>query len=227
MAGSPAPRRPPGGNQERAERTRRAVIDETVRYILDEGFAAPSVRRITERVGLTWGVVQYHFGDLGGLLMAVVDQGITELTEALEDLRHETADLPADRRTEVVVEALWRAFSSPTSMAALEILVATRAARDSSVNAQLSQTMRQFTELGRHLGEDLDAPQATEIGNLIWAALRGIVLAQLVSAQPLDTSRDRKALVDVLNTYIRAHAQVREPTRAQRPDTPHRTAHSR
>lgn len=224
MAGSPTPRRPPGGNQERAERTRRAVIDETVRYILDEGFAAPSVRRITERAGLTWGVVQYHFGDLGGLLMAVVDQGITELTEALDGLRHETADLPVDRRTEVVVEALWRAFSSPTSMAALEILVATRAARDSSVNAQLSETMRQFTELGRHLGEDLDAPQATEIGNLIWAALRGIVLAQLVSPQPLDTSRDRKALVDVLNAYIRAHVS---PTRATPPDRPHRTARSR
>lgn len=204
MARSPAPRRTPGGNQERAERTRRAVIDETVRYILDEGFAAPSVRRITERAGLTWGVVQYHFGDLGGLLMAVVDQGITELTEALERLRRDTGNLPTERRTEVVVDALWQAFSSPTSMAALEILISTRAARDSAVNAQLSDTMRQFTELGRHLGEDLDAPQATEIGNLIWATLRGIVLAQMVSPQPLDTSRDRRTLVDVLNTYIRA-----------------------
>ena len=174
-----------------------------MRYILDEGFAAPSVRRITERAGLTWGVVQYHFGDLGGLLMAVVDQGITELTEALEGLRHETGSLPTERRTEVVVDALWQAFSSPTSMAALEILISTRAARDSGVNAQLSDTMRQFTELGRHLGEDLDAPQATEIGNLIWATLRGIVLAQMVSPQPLDTSRDRRTLVDVLNTYIR------------------------
>lgn len=204
MAGSPVPRRPPSGNQERAERTRRTVIDETVRYILDEGFAAPSVRRITERAGLTWGVVQYHFGDLGGLLMAVVDQGIAELTEALGRLPHETASLTTDRRTEVVVDALWQAFSSPTSMAALEILISTRAARDSEVNAQLSDTMREFTELGRHLGEDLDAPQAIEIGNLIWATLRGIVLAQMVSPQPLDTSRDRRTLVDVLNTYIRA-----------------------
>lgn len=203
MAGSPAPRRPPGGNQERAERTRRTVIDETVRYILDEGFAAPSVRRITERAGLTWGVVQYHFGDLGGLLMAVVDQGITELTDALEKLRHETVNLPTERRTEVVVDALWQAFSSPTSMAALEILISTRAARDKDINAQLGYTMRQFTQLGTHLGEDLDAPQATEIGNLIWATLRGIVLAQMVSPQPIDSTRDRRTLIEVLNTYIR------------------------
>lgn len=181
-----------------------------MRYILDEGFAAPSVRRITERAGLTWGVVQYHFGDLGGLLMAVVDKGLTELSETLEGLREKTATLPTHRRTEVVVDALWQAFSSPTSMAALEILIATRAARDNEVNAQLSATMRQFTELGRHLGEDLDAPQATEIGNLIWATLRGNVLAQMVSPQPLDTSRDRRALVDVLNTYIQAHGTHRD-----------------
>lgn len=49
-----APRRPPTGTQARAERTRTVVIDETVRCILDEGFAPPSVRHITDRAGVTW-----------------------------------------------------------------------------------------------------------------------------------------------------------------------------
>jgi AcrR family transcriptional regulator len=198
-------RRPAGGTQERAERTRRAVVDETVRYILDEGFAAPSVRRITERAGLTWGVVQYHFGDLDALLLAVVDQGFRELTAVLDLLPGQAAAVPAERRTEVVVDSVWQAFSSPTSMAALEILIATRAVRDSAANAALSETMQRFTELGRHLGEDLDAPHAVEIGNLIWATLRGIVVAQMVSTEPLDTTRDRRALVEVLNAYIAAN----------------------
>src|SRR3984957_2846779 len=69
-----APRRPPTGGQARVERTRAAGIDETVRCIIDEGFAPPSVRRITGRAGVTWGVVQYHFGYLDGLLMAVLDK---------------------------------------------------------------------------------------------------------------------------------------------------------
>jgi AcrR family transcriptional regulator len=198
-------RRPPGGGQERAERTRETVVRETVRYILEEGFAAPSVRRITERAGLTWGVVQYHFGDLDGLLTAVVDKGFGELREVLEQLPARTAGLPPARRVEVVVDAAWQAFSSPTSMAALEILISTRSIRDSAANAQLSQVMRMLTELGRDLGEHLDAPCASEIGNLIWATLRGIVVAQMVSPRPLDTSRDRAALVDVLTTYVEAH----------------------
>jgi AcrR family transcriptional regulator len=199
------PRRPQGGNQQRAHRTKQMVIDETVRYILDEGFAAPSVRRITTRAGVTWGVVQYHFGDLGGLLMAVVDQGFAELVNALDWPQATIAGLTIDQRMQVIVDTAWEAFSSPTSMAALEILISTRAIRDDAVNKQLADVMHQLTELGRHLGEDLDAQHATEIGNLIWATLRGIVVAQLVSPVPVDTSGDRRALVDVLTTYIRSH----------------------
>jgi AcrR family transcriptional regulator len=209
MAGAVQPRRPPGGNQLRAERTRQVVIDETVRYILDEGFAAPSVRRITERAGVTWGVVQYHFGDLNGLLIAVVDEGFRQLTDILAAVPATTADLPIEQRTQVVVDAAWSAFSSPTSMAAIEILIATRSGRDDAVNKRLADTMRQLTELGRHLGEGLDPKHAKEIGNHIWACLRGIVVAQIISGQPLDTSRDRRALVDVLTAYILTHSAER------------------
>ena len=201
------PRRPRGGNQLRALRSRQVVIDETVRYILDEGFAAPSVRRITKRAGVTWGVVQYHFGDLGGLLMAVVNEGFGQLVEVLDGLPAIIAGLRIEQRTQVVVDAAWEAFSSPTSLAALEILISTRGVRDESVNKQLVDVMHQLTELGRHLGEDLDNRHAEEIGNLIWATLRGLIVAQLVSPVPLDTSRDRRALADVLAAYIRSHTQ--------------------
>lgn len=196
-----APRRPATGSQARAERTRGAVIDETVRCILEEGFAPPSVRHITERAGLTWGVVQYHFGDLDGLLMAVVDKGFGELTAALSDVG--TAVAPDLRtRTEFVIDTAWRAFSSPISMAALEILISTRAARDTAANTHLADIMRALTQLGRGLGEGLAAPHATAVGNLIWATLRGLVVAQLVSPRPLDSAAERRVLVDVLVAYI-------------------------
>lgn len=201
------PRRPPGGNQLRAQQTRQAVIDETVRYILEEGFAAPSVRRITKRAGVTWGVVQYHFGDLGGLLIAVVNDGFGQLVDALDGLPGAISGMPIEQRTQVVVETAWAAFSSPTSMAALEILICTRTGRDEAVDRHLSDVMRQLTELGRHLAEGLDPQHATEIGNLIWATLRGIVVAQLVSSAPLETSRDRQALIDVLTAYVTLHSR--------------------
>ncbi|OBG27511.1 TetR/AcrR family transcriptional regulator [Mycobacterium sp. 852002-51057_SCH5723018] len=199
------PRRPPGGNQLRAQQTRQTVIDETVNYILDEGFAAPSVRRITKRAGVTWGVVQYHFGDLDALLIAVVNEGFGQLVDALDGLPATIDGLPIEQRTQAVIDAAWQAFSSRTSMAALEILISTRAGRAEAVNRYLAEVMNRLTELGQHLGEGLDPQHATEIGNLIWATLRGIVVAQLVSSAPLDTSRDRQALVEVLTAYIKLH----------------------
>ncbi|MBE1547662.1 AcrR family transcriptional regulator [Mycobacterium sp. OAS707] len=186
--------------QLRAERTRALVIDETIRCILDEGFAAASAKHITERAGVTWGVVQYHFGDRDGLLMAVVDKGFAELTAALRGLPL-AAENVGDR-AEFVVNAAWEAFSSPTSMAALEILIATRAMRDTGASAHLATLGATMARLGKHIGEGLHARHAAAIGNLIWATLRGLVVATLVVSEPVDTRRERRALVDMITHYV-------------------------
>ena len=208
MAETTKPRRPPGGNQPRAERTRQTVLDETVQYILDEGFTAPSVRRITERAGLTWGVVQYHFGDLDGLLMAVVEDGLRQLTDVIRQLPEPAAGESHRRRVETVIDAVWPAFASPTSMAALEILISTRSTRPRAINAQLTTVHQRFMELGAHLGTDLSAPHAGDIGNLVWTMLRGMVVAQMTSPAPLNTDRERSTFVDVLTAYLEANGET-------------------
>ena len=86
MTSNVTPRRPANGKQVRADRTRAMVIDETVRCVLEEGFGAASAKHITERAGVTWGVIQYHFGDRDGLLMAVVDCGFSELLAKLREV---------------------------------------------------------------------------------------------------------------------------------------------
>lgn len=197
-----APRRPPGGTQARAERSRQAIIDEAVRYILKKGFAPPSVRQITERAGLTWGVVQYHFGDLNGVLMALVDKGFDELLQTLDALPERAAQLPTAERPAFVVEAVWQAFSSPTSMAALEILIATRGERTSTANAHLAKMSARMAEIGQHLGPGIPPQQAGRLGNLIWATIRGLVAVQLTWPKPLDSSRDREMLVEVVTAYL-------------------------
>ena len=186
--------------QLRAERTRALVVDETISCILEEGFAAASAKHITERSGVTWGVVQYHFGDRDGLLMAVVDKGFAELTETLRDLPA-AAENVRDR-TEFIVNAAWEAFSSPTSMAALEILIATRALRDTGAGKHLAALGAAMAKLGKHIGEGLHARHAAAIGNLVWATLRGLVVAALVVPEPLDTRRERRALVEMITRYV-------------------------
>ncbi|NTY58745.1 TetR family transcriptional regulator [Mycolicibacterium sphagni] len=204
-----APRRPPGGSQLRADRTRDAVLDETVRCVVEEGFAAASAKHIAERAGVTWGVVQYHFGDRDGLLMAVVDRGFTELLELLRSsLPPRTGDQTRRTRVELVVHAAWEAFSSPTSRASLEILIGTRAMRDKRATRHLVELHRAITDLSADIAEGLDSPHAAAIGDLIWATMRGLVITQLVMAGPLRNSRELTALVDVICSYLDRHGQT-------------------
>lgn len=204
-----APRRPPGGSQLRADRTRDAVLDETVRCVVEEGFAAASAKHIAERAGVTWGVVQYHFGDRDGLLMAVVDRGFAELLELLRSsLPPRSGDQTRRKRVELVVHAAWAAFSSTTSRASLEILIGTRAMRDKRATRHLVELHRAITDLSADIADGLDSPHAAAIGDLIWATMRGLVITQLVMAGPLRNSRELTALVDVICSYLDRHGQT-------------------
>ncbi|OBI75838.1 TetR/AcrR family transcriptional regulator [Mycobacterium sp. E740] len=202
QSASVAPRRPANGKQLRADRTRATVIDETVRCVLEEGFAAASAKHITERAGVTWGVVQYHFGDRDGLLMAVVDEGFGQLVACLHDVESKLAEHSGRARTELVIAAVADAFLSPTSVAALEILIATRTDRADVDQRHLADLFSTLTKLGRFVAEGLDRRHADAVGNLIWTTLMGAMVARMAVEEPVDVGRELRALTDVVTAYV-------------------------
>jgi AcrR family transcriptional regulator len=190
--------------QIRGDRTRQLIIDETIRCVREEGFVAISASHIAERAGVTWGVIQYHFGDRNGVLMAVVDHGSDLLREAIDDV--ELPAGPTRERVAAVVEAGWTAFSNPASLAAFEILVATRARREPRLEQHLADLADQLARLGRALDPLGRGRRRQAIGSLFWAALRGLALAQMVVSEPLDFTHERRALVDLLTLYLDSRA---------------------
>ncbi len=203
-AASPGTRPTRSGSrvQVRGDRTRAAIIAETVRCIDEEGFAAASAKHIAERAGVTWGVIQYHFGDRNGLLSAVVADGYDRFRRAVESVA--VPDGPTHRRVGAVVEAAWAAFSSPESLASLEILIATRANRDGARRSGLEVMARDMRRLGSLLV--VDAPGAGRrqglVGEVLFATLRGLVLSQMVTPQPVDTTAERAVLVELLDAFV-------------------------
>ena len=202
MATNISPRRPVNGKQLRADRTRAMVIDETVRCVLEEGFGAASAKHITERAGVTWGVIQYHFGDRDGLLMAVVDRGFGELLECLRGMESELGSTSGHARAELVVNAVADAFLSPTSIAALEILIATRADRADVDQQHLLELFSTLTRLGRYVADGLEPGRADAVGNLIWSTLMGAMVAKMAMPGPVDVGRELRALTDVVAAYV-------------------------
>lgn len=184
-----APTRQTTAPRRRGDETRAKIIDETVRCIVEEGFTAATAKHVAERAGVTWGVIQYHFGDRNGLLMAVVDDGVARLVESLSST--DVAGLPLAERVETVVDIAWNCYRSPTSLAAFEILQATRGGLGSRRLLEMDEATR---GLGRLISDD---PTDGEVADVIWAALRGMVVAQMIVNEPLDWTRERRTLVDM------------------------------
>ncbi|MGY4712597.1 TetR/AcrR family transcriptional regulator [Mycolicibacterium sp. CBM1] len=182
--------------RKRGDDTRAMIIDETVRCVVEEGFSAATAKHVAERAGVTWGVIQYHFGDRNGLLMAVVDEGVARLLESLGSA--EVGDLPLPDRIEVVVDTAFRCYSSPTSLAAFEILRATRGTHGQSATRHLMEINAAINQLGRLISED---PAVAEV---IWSALRGMVLVEMIVNSHLEWQRERQLLVDMVTQYLQS-----------------------
>ena len=162
-----APTRRAVKGQTRGDRTRQLIIDETIRCVREEGFAAISASYIAERGGVTWGVIQYHFGDRNAVLMAVVDQGYDLLRDAIDDVELPVGSLR--ERVQAIVDAGWNAFSNPASPAAFRSLsphapAGNRGSKSTWPNSRTSwpvSGVRDRLGRGRRRGA---------IGNLFWAA---------------------------------------------------------
>ncbi len=192
-----SPTRRTSAPRKHGDDTRARVIDETVRCIVEEGFAAATAKHVAERAGVTWGVIQYHFGDRNGLLMAVVDDGVARLVDSLSSA--DVGELAASERIEVVVDTAWACYSSPTSTAAFEILRATRGGPGAASRHHLLEMNSAIAQLGRLITDD---PENDGVAEVIWAALRGVVLVQMIIGAPVDWRRERRALIDMVTHYL-------------------------
>lgn len=204
-----APTRRTKAPRKRGDDTRSKIIDETVRCIVEEGFAAATAKHVAERAGVTWGVIQYHFGDRNGLLLAVVDDGVGKLLESLSSA--DVSELPLRERIEVVVDTAWSCYSSPTSIAAFEILRATRWGENS--RRHLVEMNDAIAQLGRLVTDD---PGNDGVAEVIWATLRGVVLAQMIVGTSVDWHRERRALIDMVTHYLQAKPAATGSSRRSR-----------
>ena len=196
VLGTP-PTRQTRSPRKRGDDTRARIIDETVRCVVEEGFHAATAKHVAERAGVTWGVIQYHFGDRNGLLMAVVDEGVARLLESVGEA--DVGDLPLRERIEVVVDTAFRCYSSPTSLAAFEILRATRGTHGESANRHLLEINAAIGELGRLISDD---PAHRGVAEVIWSALRGMVLVEMIVNSHLEWQHERRLLVEMVARYL-------------------------
>ncbi|OBI84146.1 TetR family transcriptional regulator [Mycobacterium asiaticum DSM 44297] len=192
-----APRRPLAGRQQRGDRTRELLIDETVRCIREEGFSAASARHIIERAGVSWGVIQHHFGDRDGLLTAVIEDAVDRLVASLEEL----ADPERAIDTEALVRATWAAFANPKAMAGLEILIAAKDLRGGLGGQHMERLGAALAALIARLNTGTNGEHAVALGMLLWTTPVAMMLAEMFSTPPLTKSEAQKAIAKLIDEH--------------------------
>jgi TetR/AcrR family transcriptional regulator, regulator of cefoperazone and chloramphenicol sensitivity len=186
------------------------VIDETIRCVREEGFAAASTSHIIDRAGVSWGVVQYYFGDRDGLLTAVIEHAFATLTASLNKLADTAAGISNPReRAESLTAAAWSVFFSPTCMTALEIMIATRAMRGTLASDQIAGLVAAVTRIAESVGDT--TPHSTAIANLLWASPIGMMVAQMVTTDPLPTAPEQQALAELIGEHLNAQQSNSNP----------------
>ncbi len=165
-------------NSKRSKReiTRARVIKAAISSIYKEGFHAAHTNRIAEEAGVSWGVLQYHFGDKDGLLQAVLDHIFGDFlqhlsgTELSGDTLHE--------RLDELIEAVWSQLSKKEYRVSVAILRNAGKDKGSTINGQkqVKNWAAQTSQLWDRLlaGDATNSAMSETARHLLFAGLRGL-----------------------------------------------------
>jgi AcrR family transcriptional regulator len=213
LAGQVQPVRGDRPARPRGDDTRTRLIGEAAACVIEEGYAKASANRIAQRAGLTWGVIQYHFGDRAGLFSAMVHAGFEQFEACIDQAT--IPEGPVRARVEAIVDAGWEAYGSPLGRASFEVLINTRASRENDPDhaAQLVEMSRGLHRIRKRLlaGRD-SSKRGRSVDALLWAALRGFALTLMFTPDNYDFAPEREALIDVLTMFIEAQDAAKPST---------------
>jgi AcrR family transcriptional regulator len=179
------------------------MLAAAVECILEEGYYRASSNRIARRAGVTWGVIQYHFGTREQLLLAVVRDGAEELLHRLEDA--EITGDTVEARLDSLAEVIWAHYQRPQFLAHLQVLL--NLSKDPRTSddtvAALAETERQVGHLLRSLVDQV-APTNDGLGIVMFELMRGAAIGEgLLEALP---RTGRKPNHDTRESLVRALA---------------------
>ena len=163
--------------QARSLASRQAVIDAVIELISNHGFSSATTANIAKQAGVTWGVLQYHFGGKREIFQAVLGSANPELFKEIDEIPLDAAE-PEELIT-AVIDKLWQYHASPTYRAAMEILLNHAHLEDDFYEFAL-ETYKQLTQFFRKLfkacGSQLTRSEEDALTDFMISTLRGMAV---------------------------------------------------
>lgn len=176
-------------------RTRRLVLRAAFDCVAEKGVAGATASEIARRCELSWGVIQYHFGDRIGLFLALLESSAESLARAFSDLESTHPRVPD--RVRALVEGSWALVIHDRHRVLLEIEL--QLGRDTAHEAQVRRYARRarntFLETWRKALPEFPASRVDEAAQLAIAAIRGLALERAVEGSRASKKPQREIVV--------------------------------
>lgn len=200
--------------------TRDRVIKAAVECIIELGFyRGSSTNEIARKAGVTWGVIQWYFGNREGLMLAVLEDGANHMVETVKDA-HIEGQTVLERMSQLI-DLFLEHYGRPAYLASLQVML--NMDHDPKTSAGVRNTMaevaeRSYTPVRRLLREALGpAANKPDLMTTIFLVIRGFAFSQqLLDSMAYDTvapkqdrgQRHRRLLAQILAPYVEIASAV-------------------
>jgi AcrR family transcriptional regulator len=171
---------------------REALLNAAVRVVAQGGLRKLTYRAVAEEAGVTHGLVVHHFGSRDALIKAALEHSVrtSASTSALEPGTGDVADFAAGLADMVTREPAMQTFQ-------YELMLESRRRPDllPDIRALYNEY---FEATERELSRILPESAGPALTRLVFAALEGLVLHQLVLDEPDVTEAALKELRSLL-----------------------------
>ena len=166
----------------RTVETRRRVLDAAVATILDVGYYRASTNEIARHAGVTWGVIQHHFGTRDQLMLAVLERGQERLASIMEAGTVDASTL--EGRLEQLLDLLAAYYGAPEYLAHLQVVLDLGLAPDTSDEVRAiakEMSERTIDDVVRLTRATLGPAYSADVTSTIFLTLRGFAISELLA----------------------------------------------
>ncbi|MEM7410443.1 MAG: TetR family transcriptional regulator [Myxococcota bacterium] len=191
------------GETPRRAKTRELILETALECLREDGLAGTSATKIASRCELSWGVIQYHFGDRAGLLLALLGRTF----EWLHDSVSEAAPVPSEPsdRLRLLVEAMWTPMSHPDYHILLDIQ--SELGRDRSHRSEVRKLAREIRgrirEMWRKAFSGIPTAEVDRAERLATLGLQGIALERRIVGPRAEHREDVESLISAVASALR------------------------
>lgn len=200
--------------------TRASIIDAAEQCIFELGFHRATSREVVKRSGVTFGVIQHHFGTYEAVLLSVVERAAARLREGLAAAEISTGT--TQERIARVADIVWTYYQQPHYLSYLEIYLnllrdpaTTEATRNEIIKINNDIEALWVDLMVRNLGA---AGKSTSLRRLLFGTMRGLAVSRWLHEGRLHFTSEREIFVEAIAAYIDAHGGLggRAPAKSRR-----------